>query len=269
MMFRRGALCGFLLYSSLGIAADEPQPVEPDVAKERLELMRSRIGAIKVISADPQIPKSLQDQPLFRYDDATRGYVDGTVWRLGRSGRPYAIITAELHPRYLNGGSRIVYDMLSLTREPFTVKSSDLQWRPGGSAVSLNPVPNAAPPADTAVQRLVQIKELSRRFTATQHIVELDDTFVHLRLLPKEIDRYRPTEHRKADGALFLFVNGRNPGLLLLVETDGEAWSYGVGRLSMPSTLTLKLDDSVVWTCAPGSESNGSYSATNSAASFP
>jgi len=81
--------------------------------------------------------------------------------------------------------------------------------------------------------------------------------------------RYQPTDEELSDGAAFLMVNGRNPGLILFVETDGNGWSYGVGRLSYPSTLTVKLDDEVVWTKPPGSEPGNSYNAFNSSARFP
>src|SRR5262245_26314033 len=90
-----------------------------NVARERLAVMTSRIESIVISSTDAAVPKQMQPTPLFRYDDETRGYVDGTVWRLGAKGRPLAIITAELHPNYLGDGPRIVYDLLSLTGRPF------------------------------------------------------------------------------------------------------------------------------------------------------
>jgi len=41
-------------------------------------------------------------------------------------------------------------------------------------------------------------------------VTELDTTFVHLRLLPREIDRYVPDAKPHSDGAVFLLVNGRS-----------------------------------------------------------
>jgi hypothetical protein len=35
--------------------------------------------------------------------------------------------------------------------------------------------------------------------------------------------------------------------MVLLLETDGTTWSYGVGRLSHPSELAVLLDGDVVW----------------------
>ncbi len=252
--------------------ADAKPPDKRDVARQRMEVMASRIESLAVSSTDPQFPKRMQSTPLFRYDDETRGYVDGTIWRLGESGRPLAVVTAELHPRYLGGDSRVIYDFLSLTDRPFTARSPDVAgWSPSGSAVAMQPLADAPPPAAEAAKRLTQLKQQARRFSGTQVVQELDKTSVQLRFLPRQIDRYSPAEHKLADGAIFLLVNGRNPALLLIVETDGEAWQYGVGRLSSPSTLEVRLDDVLVWSQPrfASFEWSQPYTASNSAAEFP
>lgn len=245
----------------------------PDLAARRMAVMKSRIETAIITSNDPGIPRTMHSTPLFRYDDETRGYVDGTVWRLGETGRPLAIVTTELHPNYLNSGSVVVYDLLSLTDRRFTLRSNDLTagWSPQGAAMTMQPLPNAPVPATTPATRLAQIKQQARRFTGTQEVTELSTQFVHLRLLPREIDRYVPTDDPNADGAVFLLVNGRNPALVLLVETDGLNWLWGVGRLTLPSNLVLHLDDAKVWSQPrnPPYGFNSPYCATNAAATFP
>ncbi len=243
-----------------------------DVAGQRLQIMAERVGSLAITSTEPEFPRRMQGTPLFRYDDETRGYVDGTIWRLGEKGRPLAIVTAELHPKYLGGGPRIVYDFLSLTNRPFTARSPDVAgWTPGASAVEFQPLADAPQPADKAAARLTQIKQQARRFSGTQVVQELDETSVELRLLPREIDRYSPGPHELADGAMFLLVNGRNPALMLIIETDGEAWHYGIGRLSAPSTLEVRLDGALVWSQPrfTSFEWSQPYTASNSAAEFP
>src|SRR5436190_6855488 len=235
--------------------------------------MTARIESIVISSTDPTIPKKMQPTPLFRYDDETRGYVDGTVWRLGETGRPLAIITAELHPNYLGSGPCVVYDFLSLTGRPFTALSPDIPgWSPRGPAVVLEKLPNSPETSTVAAKRLIQLKEQSRRFSGTQEVKEIDKSFVHLRLLPREIERYAPGPEKLSDGAVFLFANGRNPAILLVIETDGKNWQYGIGRLSMPSTLEMRLDDKVVWSQPHISGSPGwtePYNASNRPAKFP
>lgn len=252
-----------------------PKEAAPDLSPEeiktgRMAVMAEHAGNFRFTAAEKDFPQRLQADPLFRYDDETRGYIDGTVWRLGATGRPRAIITTELHPNYLGGGPRVVYDALSLNPEPFAATSTKFVWKPTGPAVEMKPIPAGPVPAATAAQRMSQIKELSRRFTATQDIEETERVLAQLRRLPREIDRYQPTSNDKADGAIFLFVNGRNPGLVLLIETDGTNWSYGVGRLSQPSTLTMNLDDEPVWKQPFASlGSSNPYTAGNTPAVFP
>jgi hypothetical protein len=270
---RHGRWIGLALCWVCGVAAADDEPADKtNLAAARLDVMRARAESIVFTSPVPGFPVRLNAAPVFRYDDETRGYVDGTVWRLGDSGRPLAIITTELHPNYLGGGPRVVYDFLCLTDRRFTAKSKDVPgWSPPRSAVAMQPLDGAPVPAATATARLAQLKQQARRFTGTQEVQERETQHVHLRLLPREIDRYAPGSAERADGAIFLLVNGRNPALVLLVETDGEKWQWGVGRLTLPSNLELRLDDRVVW-AQPRNPPYGwasPYCASNSPAEFP
>ena len=309
--FLCSALTGACLMLSMAAWADEPATDSDSLAVQRLELMRSRAESIAFVAPDEGFPKHLEPEPLFRYDDHTRGYVDGTVWRLGKAGRPLAIITAELHPRYGGGGPKVVYDFLSLTEIPFVARSNDVPgWSPRGSAVTMKPLPNGpaagattggspgafsfsihdryriqsakapasfghrsdsseqTPRGATEVLRLAQIKRLATRFSGTQ---EVEGQKVQLRLLPTPIGRYVPAEHERADAAMFLLVNGRNPALILFIENDGEQWSFGIGRLSLPSDLTAKLDGDVVYhqPRLTNSAWKEPYTASNSPATIP
>ena len=225
-----------LLLAPIPVPADD---AGPSVANRRLDLMRRRAGAITFRSTRAGFPAELEPEPLFRYDDPTRGYVDGTVWRLGAHGRPLGIITAELHPHYA-GRPCIVYDLLSFSPQPFVATSDDFTWSPSGSMLQVRVLTDGPKPAATRTQRMLQMKKLMQRFSATQ---DVEGELVRLRLLPKPIDRYRPTKHERADATIFLFVNGRNPGILVLLECDGQQWQYAVARLSHPSVLSMSVDD--------------------------
>lgn len=264
-------LCGLV---SVAIAEDsEPTDDKRSLAEQRLEVMSTAMTAVSIRSSDPEVPKQLHPNSLFRYDDETRGYVDGTVWKLGDKGRPLAIITSELHPNYSDLGPRMVFDFLSITDKPFEVVANTVpRWAPSAPAVEMKPLPGAPVPAATAAKRLTQLKEQARRFSGTQDVEELTRTLVNLRLMPREIERYTPTGNEQADGAVFLFANGRNPAVVLLIETDGSEWQYGLGRLSLPSTLTMWLDDEMVWSAPRNPTVYGTsmgYWAANVAAQFP
>lgn len=241
--------------------ADCADDAVPSVEPQRLETMQGHVAKIRFRSKSPDFPERLSEQPLFRYDDLTRGYVDGTVWRLGTSGRPKAIVTAELHPLYA-GEPRIICDYLSLTDIPFVADVYEAtKWTPAGSAVEMRELPDCPALATTRSQRVVQFKKMAERFTA-QQIVE--GQTLELRLLPRAIDRYSPSGAEDSDGAIFLFVSGRNPGIVLLIEATPAGWEYGLGRLSGPSTLNVYLEGEPVWQVKPSSyEWNMPYTASN------
>ena len=236
-------------------------PTNASVEQERLETMRRHVAEIRCQAKDPGFPEKLLDQPLFRYDDLTRGYIDGAVWRLGATGRPKAIVTTELHPKY-SGEPRLICDYLSLSETPFVAKVAEgATWTPPGSAVRMSPLPNSLRLAESKSQRLLQLKKMSERFTGHQSV---EGQELELRILPRPIDRYQPTESDTSDAAIFLFVSGRNPGIVLVIEATESDWIYGAGRLSQPSTLTLNLDGETIWQVSPAPLVwNAPYTATN------
>jgi hypothetical protein len=247
---------------------------KPTLADRRLAVMQGRIEQFRFSGGGADFPNAVHDVPLFRYDDETRGYCDGTVWKLGATGRPKAIITAELHPRY-GGTPRIVYDFLSLNPGGFRMRyEGGGSWSPSNSALQFRAIKGAKLPATTPAKRLSQLKLLAGEFSATQLIEEeLDHPVkVDLRLLPQPIDRYTPTETaaEKQDGAIFLFVNGRNPGIVLFVESNGKEWLFAAGRLSLPSTLKLYHSEQEVWSGEAGAGAdNAWYTATNAPIQIP
>jgi len=142
-------------------------PDGTDLSKARMSLMQDRALDIQFRGKNA-FPTQLESTPLFRYADIPRGYVDGTVWRLGKTGRPLAVVTTELHPRYGMQGTgksnpRVVYDLLSLSDAPFSSRSNDIAWSPGKSAVTFMPIAEAPSPADSKTRRLTQMRFIRRR----------------------------------------------------------------------------------------------------------
>jgi hypothetical protein len=121
------------------------------------------------------------------------------------------------------------------------------------------------PPADSASARLRQMKSIAERFTAA---VDTGGTFENpeqLRLLTTPIYRYSATEQGILDGALFAFVQGTNPEVLMPIEADAtepaaKVWRYGFARMSCfylrvheGKTLVWSVDRAPVPTPDPGS----------------
>ncbi len=245
------------------VQADDEQEkrAEDDaVAKQRLALMQEHVVAFRVKSEDASIPESFEEKPIFRYSDPARGIVSSAIWRLGAKGRPKALISTELYPRFM-GSPRIVYEYLSLTDKAFQATSNDYLWQPSSSALTMNSLPKAPVPTANATTRLLQMKQQAKRFTGSE-LAEGQEC--ELRLMPTPIERYTPGDAEGADGTLYLLSYGINPEAVLFVETDEKEWRYGVARLSGAARMTVKLDGETVWEVGQSRYgSNLNYTASN------
>lgn len=242
------ALILLLPAATVGGAEREPEASKADrAAKARLELMRALIDDFQVRSTQSDSPAALKfgEKPILRYNDQTRpgdkgvqALLDATVWRLGKTGRPLAVVTLELYPSP-EARAVLSYEFVALSPVAFEMKNSrGVAWRPASAAVTMTPLEDAPKPADTKRARLGQMRQLARRFTAQG---EWQGVKVEYRLLAQPIDRYDDAPTGVLDGAIFVFANGTNPELGLLLECSDQQWSYGVFCLTA-ATLTVQLD---------------------------
>jgi hypothetical protein len=231
------------LFSSVS-AQDEAQ------AKQRLEFMQAALGSFELESSGskPKAALTFAPKPLLRYSDPTRGLspaaptnvlLDAGVWRLGSEGRPAALVTVEIYEA--PDGSRVLsYEFLSLSETTYSMKhkTEKIRWDPAISALKLEELPDAPKPAASAAARLVQIRQLVRRFAAKERI---NKESIECRLMTQPIDRYKSEAEKIVDGAIFAFANGTNPEAGIVFESDGERWRYGTLRLTS-AELSITLD---------------------------
>jgi len=236
---------GCLLIATQVAGADE-DPAAPDkprqdaISKRRLELMTSVIEEFKITAKDesPASAVKLGKAPLLRYNDATRSFLDASLWRLGESGRPRGAVTLELY-RASEGTARLTYEFISLSSAEFSLVSPrGVQWLARGSELQTAVLPDASSPSDNAKGRLVQMRQLARRFAVRENY---RGDKVECRLMPTPIDRYADPGSGIVDGAWFAFTNGTNPELGLLLECNETAWTYGTFRMGA-AALSVDLD---------------------------
>jgi hypothetical protein len=222
---------------------------ESEEAKARLKTMMEALGEYRVEVAGEKGPETakLLPVPVLRWSNTVSGTKDGIVGMWIARGRPQVIVQFSQRNVF-------IHEFCSTATGPLTTyRNGQAVWSPAVAGVTMQPIPDAPPPAETAVKRLTQMRKLAERFEV------IDDfrpnyadpkTERHtLRLLTKPLYRYEPSSE-VIDGAVFGLVITTDPESLLLIEahkTDkGAEWRYALTRMTVYA-LTGKLDGEQVW----------------------
>jgi hypothetical protein len=231
-----------------------------DAQARRLEEMRQTARQFQAasIQGGTRTPVALVRDALHRWNDPTREFSDGTLWVWRSTGRPIAALAIELYPE------KWALEFVSLSNELVEAADDQVRWTPRTAGVTFREIPDAPAPAAGEAERLRQMRDLLKRFSAREF---WDVTSQHyaLRLLAHPIDRYADADAGLVDGAIFMFANGTNPEVLLLIEARRQgngpmSWSYAAAPLTTAAP-TLRLDRTDVWTSANkyGHLTNGTY----------
>ncbi len=220
------------------------------------------------IDGESRTPAAMAREPLYRWNDPTREFSDGTLWFWKSSGRPIGVVAIELYPYDKAFGIVWNLEFTSLSTGPIAVEGGDhfgryadlcpprpggrLRWAPPKGGVTFREIPGAPTPASTEAERLRQMKDMVKRFSAREVFKSREYA---LRLIAHPIDRYADQASGLMDGEIFLFGNGTNPEVLLMIEArrpvEGPpAWSYAAAPLAR-AEVTLGLDRKDVWTHKP------------------
>lgn len=235
-----------------GSVADEPLQSSFEQEKARLnrEQVDKGVGDVDVLKDGETEP--LKPEIVLRWVNPVRvttGAGAIAVW--AREGRPEAMAGVFIW----NGD--LCHELCSLSREgKLTAKPKTGPRRsmiePG---VEFKVIPDAPAPADTPAARLRQMKSLAERFTARlADKAGANQQKEELRLLPKPLYRYEikdPATNpaKLVDGALFAYVMGTDPEVVLLLEAVGQdkpAWQYGFA-IATTHAVEASLGEQIVW----------------------
>jgi len=196
----------------------------------------------------------LKPKTVMKWRNVTRGPEGGAIMVIWpHNGRPIAMAGI------FQWKGKICHEFDSLSRSnKLIARDKDRAiWSPKEAGVEFKPVPSAAEPAKTAAARLLQMKDIATQFKATFTGWGKDNTDQEeLRLLPTPVYRYelaKPNEPDGdlVDGALFAYVQGTDPEVILLLEAIGTAkkaeWQYAFARATSGG-LVVKRGDEIVWT---------------------
>lgn len=232
---------------------DDP-PEEP---KKLNEVIEKSVHWYDVFP-DGDAAAPLTPVPVLRWRNVVRGQEGEAmmvVWP--HNGRPVAV--ASIYP--WQGMMNHEFDSLSRGGKVNARDKDRVIWSPAAAGVEFKAVPKAAGPAKTAPERLRQMKAIAEGFKATMTGWRADNTDQEaLRLLPRPLHRYdlagaKDPDPKLLDGALFAYVQGTDPEVVLVLEAVGAAgdaaWQYAFARATSGG-LEVKLGDVVVWSAEKG-----------------
>ncbi|MDZ4685967.1 MAG: hypothetical protein SH850_12940 [Planctomycetaceae bacterium] len=212
------------------------------------------------LSGDPTKALKLRPEPVLQWSNPVRGgETNGLVFVWTHQGRVEVVGTVFSHLATDDPQQRfIAHSFHSLSLQPLAAERRESKaWSIQVPGLKPEPIPGAPMPAKSAALRLAQMRDLAREFSAAT--TSLENVEQELRLLPQPLYRFESESAEAIDGALFTFVTGTDPELMLLLEArptrDGPAWHFGAGRFT-DLALKLRYKEDVLWTYERGLTDN-------------
>jgi hypothetical protein len=254
----------FALLVGRARSEDPPSTDDPQEDTKKLnDFIESSVDWYEVLpEAGAKTP--LRPQPVMRWRNVARGQAGEAmmvVW--ADRGRPEVFASIYPWEGYLH------HEFGSLSRAARLVArdNGSVVWAPNVAGVEFKPVSDAPQPADTPAARLRQMKSIAERFKATMTGWKGDNSDrEELRLLPRPLFRYDAKETGRGipsivDGALFAFVMGTDPEVVMLLEAVGPendaVWQYAFARATSGG-LEVKLAGGLIWTAEKYPANRGS-----------
>jgi len=237
------------------LRSDEDPPASKDTKlHQKLRELHTKDATEYQIYRDTDRKEKLElrEEAVYLWTNVLREQT-GSVYVWTWHGRPEVI--GSIFSASSDGQRRIFHEFHSLSQATLIPdRLSANTWQPK-TGLQRKQLPGAPKPAETPRQRMFQMRELSKEFTA--HSIDYQDRTWELRLLTQPLYRYESTDPDLIDGALFSFVTsaGTDPEVVIVLEAqrtdDGPVWNYAVCRFS-DHKLHVEHKQIEIWTSKRG-----------------
>jgi hypothetical protein len=251
-----GSLLHFPAAAWTAISDEESTQVVVDEAEVAAKLARKEAKRWEFTPKGKATARlMLESEPVLRWSNPHVGRVYGSVFIWTNEGQPQ--IAASIF-QYFNPNDGFYYvELKSLSRDDLVGRRDGEQlWAPKPAEFAWLPLKEAAVPRPTARERLQQMRKMASTFSAelTDRRESDEGKRIQLRLLPQPMYRLKSAKVDARDGAMFGFVQGTDPEILLLFETvpdkaGAPSWQYGIARLNTDS-LVVRRDSQEVWSAS-------------------
>ena len=246
----------FLMLCSAAFAQTEPKnvdtktPEEKALFKQRQKTMLALSKSYTGIRASDEEKLTPMDAPLRRWTNPFLGIEHGLLvgWK-DSNGRPMAVAQVYQWPT----NRRWLMEHQSLSESAMTFKSpGNPSWSPKKPGIEWTKLESKAPkPANLSRLRISQLKSIARRFRARDTNTD-DPNGRDLHMIPAPSMEYAVPDDGIAQGALFTFVSGTDPDVLLMIELrkdeskNSQSFYWAFAPMST-GKLWGYLDNKQVW----------------------
>ncbi|HVX13013.1 MAG TPA: hypothetical protein VHC22_17650 [Pirellulales bacterium] len=238
---------------SLLLAVSVPargEEVTADQAAEAEQLISQEIAKVELWSGtgEDAVPLSRSKSSILHWTNPTQGAVYGDVFIWTKNGQARAVGSVV---KGYSPFTTMSIEFQSFSREPLEAAYDGRKiWTPKVGDVEFALLEGAPTPSTTRPARLRRMRMLADAFSVDATVRNDDSVTRRLRMLEHPIFRYEGDTPDVLDGAIFAFVEGTDPELLIAIEAlkgeNGFEWQYAIGRMNS-IRFEVRRDDQVVW----------------------
>jgi hypothetical protein len=245
--FLLAVLAPVLFCGHLAAKDDDAKKEEEARREQQLKNMKRSVEQYTLSTVDDTKRQfKFHENALLRFSNPVAGSKDGAIFLWSDKGRPQAIVKL-----YTYNNKTYTHEWLSLSESAFTAeRNGTMIWNPSEPGITYRELPDAPTPAESATERLRQMKSLSAKFNSTYSAKHLDSKPFELRLLTQPLLRFEAGDDPRSDGAMFGFVQSTAPIGLLLLESrrtkEGQRWHYAFASM-VTGPVTARLGEKEVF----------------------
>lgn len=208
-------------------------PNVEDDAEQALSL-NSEAARLYTFEIGTETPRELVLNPtsLLRWSNPVAGEIYGNVFVWTYDGRPEVVTSIfQWYSPHTHGS----HEFQSLSQSSISgYREGESVWTSPTAGIKLQPLPEPPRVADSSPARLRQARVIANGFRIKK--TDREDVSRELRLLAQPLIRYRSESAGVVDGAMFVFVQGTDPEVFLMVEARQSGgklrWEYGLARMN-------------------------------------
>lgn len=216
-------MISWLLIAMAGSAAVADEEPAIDGTAELADLLASA-RQYEIRTTGPEAALELREPSVLNFTNPERNQERGSVFVWMHDDRPAAI--GQFFRFNVQGRRLTKHALHSLSPAPVEARLDGVvAWAPEQPGIAWKAFDAAPAPDPKHTNRLLQMRQLARRFKVA--LIDPRDTSTQLRLAPRPLFEYSAPKSGVTDGVIFSYVVATDPEAILLIEAFDEQGQTG------------------------------------------